>query len=231
MVLKDAKRGTVLKEEKLATLRPTSRTPWKCRSGQETTVYDLHLAVYGPKDELKIELQQQPPKKVELPEGQKDPGDPAKMSQDQLLHAGEWLDKFVRTDEALPYYQAALKKDPGDSRVNTEMGFLTLREGRWKDALAHFDTALKRDDDDARVYFGRALAFLGMRDFTKARDQFYRASYGAEYFAPAYVNLLRLDLAEGNYRGAIDKATQAESQNAKFADIQALESCCVSSSE
>ncbi len=222
VVLKDAKRGTVLKDEKIATLSPDKPYTVEAPVGSETTVYDLHLAVFGPKGDLKIELQQQPPKKVELPEGQKDPGDPAKMNQDQLLHAGEWLDKFVRTEEAIPYYQAALKKDPGDSRVNTEMGFLALRGGRWKDALAHFDTALKRDDDDARAYFGRALAFLGLRDFVKAREQFFRASYGAEYFAPAYVNLMRLDLAEGNYRGAIDKAAEAESQNGKFADIQAL---------
>ncbi len=222
VVLKDTKRGTVLKDEKIARLAPDKPYTLEVPVGPETTVYDLHLAVFGPKDDLKIELQQQPPKKVELPEGQKDPGDPAKMNQDQLLHSGEWLDKFVRIEDALPYYKAALKKDPGDSRVNTEMGFLALREGRWKDALAHFDTALKRDDDDSRVYFGRALAFLGLRDFAKAREQFYRASYGYEYFAPAYVNLMRLDLAEGNYRAAIEKAIEAESQNGKFADVQAL---------
>ncbi|MFB3905433.1 MAG: DUF5107 domain-containing protein [Acidobacteriota bacterium] len=222
VVLKDTKRGAVLKDEKIARLAPDQPYTVELPVAAETTVYDLHLAVLGPKGDLKIELQQQPPKKVELPEGQKDPGDPAKMNQDQLLQAGQWLDKFVRTEEALPYYKAALKKDPGDSRVNTEMGFLALREGRWKPALDYFDTALKRDDDDSRVYFGRALAYLGLRDFAKAREQFYRASYSAEYCAPAYVNLLRLDLAEGNYRGAIEKAAEAESQNGKFADIQAL---------
>ncbi|RPJ85905.1 MAG: DUF5107 domain-containing protein, partial [Acidobacteria bacterium] len=222
VVLKDAKRGTVLKDEKIPTLAPDKPYTVEVPVGAETTVYDLHLAVFGPKGDLKIELQQQPPKKVELPEGQKDPGDPAKMNQDQLLHSGEWLDKYVRTEDALPYYEAGLKKDPGDSRLNTEMGFLALREGRWKDALARFDTALKRDDDNSRIYFGRALAFLGLRDFAKAREQFYRASYGFEYFAPAYVNLLRLDLAEGNYHGAIEKAEEAGSQNGKFADIQAL---------
>jgi len=222
VVLKDAKRGTILKEEKIARLSPDKPYTVEVPVGAGTTVYDLHLAVFGPKGDLRIQLQQQPPKKVDLPEGQKDPGDPAKMTQDELADAGEWLDKYVRTEEALPYYQAALKKDPGDSRVNIEMGFLALRQGRWDEALSHFDTALKRDDDNSRIYFGKGLAFLGLRDQAQAREQFHRASYTSDYFAPAYLNLVRLDLAAGDYRGAIEKAGEAESQNAKFADIRAL---------
>jgi len=222
VVLTDTKRQTVLHEETVARLAPDKPYTVELPVGADTTVYDLHLAVFGPEGDLRIELQRRPPQKVELPEGQKDPGDPAKMNQDELAHAGEWLDKFVRTDEALLYYQTALKNDPGDSRVNTDMGYLALRQGRWQEALKYFDTALKRDYDNSRIYFGKGLAYLGLRDAEKAREAFYRASYTYDFFAPAYLNLLRLDLAEGDFRGAIEKAEEAESHNGKFADIQAL---------
>jgi tetratricopeptide (TPR) repeat protein len=144
------------------------------------------------------------------------------MNQDELYHAGEWLDKFNRTHEALAYYQEALKRDPKDSRVTIEMGFLAVKEGRWKDALDYFAAGAARDSDDARPYYGKALAYLGTGKYKDAYDEFYRATYAREYAAPAYLNLARLDLRSGDYRNAIEKAGEAGSLNGKFADIEAV---------
>ncbi len=226
VVLKDSKRGKVLSEV-TTSISPDKPYTVEVPAEAGAIVYDLHLAVYGPKGDLLIELQRTPPKKVELPPGQDDPGDPAKLRQDELFHAGEWLDKFVRTDEALPYYEAALKKDPGDSRVNIEMGFLALKQGRWEEALKRLNTAQERDYDNPRIYFGKGMAFLGQRDSAQAEAEFYRATYTEEFRSPAYLNLARLDLAKANYRGAIDKAGQAESGNAKLADIPALKAAAL----
>ena len=191
-------------------------------AGAGVSVYDLHLAVYDADGKLRIELQQQPPKKVELPPGQKDPGDPKKMTQDELYHSGEWLTKFVRTEEALPYYQEALRKNPADARVNTEMGFLALKQGKWSEAMKHLDVALQHDSDNSRIYFGKGLAYAGLGKYEQASVNFFRATYTYDWFAPAYLNLAKLSLRAGDYRQALDRAAEAESQNGKFADIQAL---------
>ncbi|MBN2326563.1 MAG: tetratricopeptide repeat protein, partial [Candidatus Omnitrophica bacterium] len=169
------------------------------------------------------ELQQQKPKQVELPEGHRDPGDPQKMNADELFYAGEWLDKFRRTNQALTYYREALKRDPSDARVNAEMGFYSLKQGKWKEALDYFQTALQRDGDNARLYFGCGVAWRQLGDLDEACNQFYRATYSQDCYSQAYFNLAKIDLARGDYESAIEKLDEAASHNGKFADIPALQ--------
>jgi len=124
IVLRNARSGSVLFEATadIAPDRPFTR---EVKAGGDTGIYDLHLAVYGPTANSESNSSSNRPREWICP-GAEGPGDPAKMSQDELFRAGEWLDKFVRTEDALPYYREALKKDPKDLRVNTEMGFLAL---------------------------------------------------------------------------------------------------------
>jgi tetratricopeptide (TPR) repeat protein len=221
IVLKNAKNGAVLFEA-MTPIAPDKPFAREIKVQADVSVFDLHLAVYDAKGNPLIELQQQPPKKVELPPGQKDPGDPKRMNPDELYQAGEWLDRFIRTEEALPYYQEALKRNPMDARVNTEMGFLALKQGKWTEALAYLNTALERDYDNSWIYFGKGIACSGLGRFREAEDNFFRATYSYEYFAPAYLNLAKISTRAGEYRRALEQAAQAESQNGKFADIQAL---------
>ncbi len=221
VVLRDVKTGKTLSEA-VATISPDKPYSVEVPVGSGTSIYDLHLAVYNPNGKLAIELQQKPPQQVDLPPGQKDPGDPKKLTLDELYHAGEWLDRFRRTNEALVYYHEALSRDPKDSRVNAELGFLALKQGKWNEALKYLDTALGRDGDNARLYYGKGLALAGLRKFKDAYDQFYRAIYGYEYFVPAYVNLAKIDMLNGDFREALTKLSEAQRQNRKFADIPAL---------
>lgn len=225
VVLKDARAGKVLSGA------VTAISPDKPYSVElpaaGATVYDLHLAVYDSRGKLRMQLQQQPPQKVELPAGQKDPGDPAKMNLDELYHAGEWLTKYKRGEDAMLYFREALKRDAGDSRVNLEMGYAALKEGRWKQALEHLDRAHARDDDNARIYFGRALAHAGMGDFERAYGLYHRATYSYDYRAAAWLNLARIDMMRGDFQGALEKAAEAEQHNAKFADVHALQAAAL----
>jgi len=221
IVLKNARTGQSLFEAATA-VSPDKPFAREAKVASDVTVFDLHLAVYDPAGHLLIELQQQPPKKVQLPPGQNDPGDPKKMNQDQLYYAGEWLDKYVRRPEGLVYYEEALKKDPKDCRVNTEMGFLALKQGRWKEALSHLNTALERDQDNSRIYFGKGLALEGLSNYKEAYDQFYRATYTYDYYSAASLNLARISTRWGDFRKAIELTEGAESQNGRFADIPAL---------
>jgi len=226
VVLKNARTGKVLSEA-VAAIPPDKPYTVEVPVSGDVTVYDLHLAVYDAGGKLVIDLQQQPPKKVDLPPGQKDPGDPKKMNADELFHAGEWLDKFRRTEEALVYYREALSRDPGDSRVNTEMGFLALKQGRWEEALKHFNIALERDSDSSRLYYGKGLALGGLRKFTEAYDQFYRATYTYDFMSAAYLKLAEIDMRNSEWGMALAKLARAEVQNAKFADLHALKAAAL----
>ncbi len=220
VVLKNAKTGAVLREA-VVDIAPDKPYTVEVPVAHETTVYDLHLSVLDARSEPVIEVRQQPPKKVDLPPGQNDPGDPKKMNADELYHAGEWLDRFRRTEEALRYYREALRRDPKDSRVNVELGFLALKQGRWDAALQHFDVALERDGDNSRIYYGKGIALEGLRKFDAAYDQFYRATYGFDHYVPAYISLARLDIRARRLQPALRKLELAGRQNAGFADIPA----------
>jgi tetratricopeptide (TPR) repeat protein len=222
VVFRNAKTGAVLSEA-AADIAPDKPYTVELPAGAGTTVYDLHLAVLNPRGGVEIELRRQPPKKVDLPPAQTDPGDPKKMNADELYHAGEWLDRFRRTGEALDYYNEALRRDGKDSRVNAELGVLALKQGRWQEALARFTTALERDGDNPRLYYGKGLALEGLRRFEAAYGEHYRATHGRDAYGPAYFHLARLDAAAGRWSEALEKTQLAARHNADLADLAAFE--------
>ena len=81
-----------------------------------------------------------------------------------------------------PYWQEALKRDPGDTRVNTAMGIDAIKAGRFADAENYLRTALARatnrytmpKDGEAFYYLGLALKDQGKID--EAFTQFYKSA-------------------------------------------------------
>ena len=140
VVLRDARDGRVLRETK-ARVSPDRPLLVEVPAPAGATVYDLQLAVSDSAGRPQIELQRQPPREVPLPAPQKEWGEVGDMTPDELFHCGEWLDRFRRTPEAMRCYEEALRRDPADSRVNLEMGFLALKQARFADALALLDKA------------------------------------------------------------------------------------------
>jgi tetratricopeptide (TPR) repeat protein len=221
VVLRDTRTGRLLKEAvtRIAPDRPfTAEAPVE----EGTTVHDLHLTVFDSAGHPLIELQRPPARQVPLPEPPRRWGLAEGLTQDELFHCGEWLDRFRRADEALACYEEALRRDPGDSRVNTEMGFAALKAARWEDALRFFGVALERDADNPRLHFGRAVASLGLERLDEAHDLFVRAASGAHLLAAAQLNLARLELHRGDPAAALVRAAEAEAHNGRFAAIPAL---------
>ncbi len=221
VVLRDTQTGRVLSESvtRIAPDRPfTIEEP----APGTAAVHDLHLAVYDDEGRLLLDLQQRPTREVTLPAPPRRWTLAAGMTTDELYHCGEWLDRFRKTEEALECYEEILRRDPGDSRANAEMGFMALKEARWDDALRSLDRALERDSDNPRLHYGRALASLGLERFEDARDRFTRAGSGDALFASAHLNLARLELRRGDPRVALERARAAEAGNGRFADVPAL---------
>lgn len=221
VVLKDARDGRVLREA-FARVAPDRPLLLEATAPTGATVYDLYLSVQDGAGRRLIELRRRAPREVPLPAPQAEWGEPGSLTQDQLFHCGEWLDRFRRTAEALRCYEEALRRDPGDSRVNLELGFLALKQARFEDALRSFDTAAARDGGLARLHFGRALAALGLGRRDEAYEGFRRASVAGEEAAAARLALARLELARDQAREALDWASKAEAINGPFADAPAL---------
>ena len=129
---------------------------------------------------------------------------------EELYLAGMRLEQFHNAAmEPDPYYEEALRRDPGDYRSNTALGILYLRRGMFEQAEKHLSAAIGRiaakhtrpRDGEAYYYLGQACKAQGRND--SARDAFYNASWSAAWYSASFFALAELAAEKGDYTKAI----------------------------
>ena len=109
-----------------------------------------------------------------------------------------------------PYYLEALKRDPGDSRVNTAYGQLLLRRGLFAKSETYFRAAIARLTDrnpnpyTSEAYLGLGLALLYQGRDDEAYDAFYKATWTAAEQEAGFYYLAAIDCRRGEYRLALE---------------------------
>jgi tetratricopeptide (TPR) repeat protein len=118
-----------------------------------------------------------------------------------------------------PFYEEALKRDPGDYRVNTAIGLLYLRKGLFGVAEKHLQTAVDRitsnytksRDGEAYYYLGICQRFLG--DEKNAYKNLYQATWSYAFHSAAYFQLAQIDCSRGNFDLALEHLDRSISTN------------------
>lgn len=113
--------------------------------------------------------------------------------------------------EAKDYYLEGLRRDPSDSRCNTALSRLALRDGEYKSCVAYADAAIARltlrnmhpTDVEALYNKGIALKYLGRLD--EAYDALWRAAWNYSHRSAAYFALAEIDCIRGEYHEALEK--------------------------
>jgi tetratricopeptide (TPR) repeat protein len=140
---------------------------------------------------------------------------------EELYLAGQRIEQFhAPGQEPEPYWEEALKRDPGDARVNTALGIRRLREARFAEAEQHFRAAIKRlatnytspKDGEPFYYLGVALDSQGKQD--EAFDAFFKATWSQAWRGPAYFGLAQVASRRGEYREALRYVEQSMEANA-----------------
>ncbi len=170
--------------------------------------------------------------KQEKPEPVKPFGDPKEYKTNEELYlAGLRLEQFHNGQrDPLEFYNEALSRDPGDSRVNTAVGLRALRNGKWAESARRFEKALERlekrytrvKDGEPHYYLG--VAYRGLGREQDAVDQFWKATWTTEYQAAAFFQLAELAAKRGDYRQAnelIDRSLYVNVTSAKAATFKA----------
>ena len=114
------------------------------------------------------------------------------------------------TGDPNAYWQEALRRDPGDIRVNTVLGIDAIKGGRFADAEAYLRKALERDtasytspkDGEPIYYLGLALKSQGKLD--EAYAEFYKSTWSAAWRSPGYFALAEIDAAQGRLQRGAD---------------------------
>jgi tetratricopeptide (TPR) repeat protein len=182
---------------------------------------DLKVSLYDAANRELISYSPRKPKGEPMPEPVKPPLAPKEIKTvEELYLTGLRLEQFYNPAlNPYPYYEEALRRDPGDVRVNTALGILYCRRGMFKEAEDKLNVALRRltkdytrpKDGEAFYYLGVALQSQGKYD--AAYDAFYKATWSEAWQAAAYYALAQLACHKADYAKALEHADRALSAN------------------
>lgn len=193
---------------------------------------ELGLSFSGADGREIVAYRPRPRKNAPLPKPVVPPAAPADIpTVEELYLTGLRLEQFHNPIvEPCPYYEEALRRDPGDARTNTALGLLFLKRGLWAEAEARFRAAVARVtknytrplDGDAWYYLGVALRARG--EDAEAEDAFFRASWDAAWAAPAYYQAAEIACRRGDFPAARQRVETVLSLDGRDTRALALES-------
>ncbi|MBU0639898.1 MAG: tetratricopeptide repeat protein, partial [Planctomycetes bacterium] len=148
---------------------------------------------------------------------------PAEIASNEELYLnGLHLEQYSHaTCAPEPYYEEALRRDPGDSRCHNALGLLQYRRGQFNEAERHFRAAVRRltlrnpnpYDGEAFYNLGLALKMQGRRD--EAFAAFYKAAWNEAWQSAAYFELARLACWRWDWEEALDLILRCLERNAR----------------
>jgi tetratricopeptide (TPR) repeat protein len=146
----------------------------------------------------------------------------AVASNDELYLHGLHLEQYRHATYAPePYYQEALRRDPGDSRCNNALGLLLYRRGAFSQAESYFRKAIQRltlrnpNPYDGEPYYNLGLALKMQGRYSEAFAAFHKAVWNAAWQDAAYFELARLSSREGKYAQALEYLDRSLSRNGR----------------
>jgi tetratricopeptide (TPR) repeat protein len=159
---------------------------------------------------------------IPMPEPVRAPETPEKIETNEELYlTGLWIEQFHNPAlDPDPYWEEALRRDPGDARVNIALGTNYLKRARFAEAEALFRKALERltfrytspKDGEAFYYLGVALKAQGRLD--EAFDAFYKAIWSEAWKAAGYYSLAEIASLKGDASSALDLVEHSLDSNA-----------------
>lgn len=187
---------------------------------------DLKVAFVAADGREVISYRPAPPKGEPMPKPVEPPPPPKEIKTNEELYlAGLRLEQFHSPAlEPYPYYEEALRRDPGDSRVNVALAILYCKRGMYAEAEQRLRTAIERTtrnytspkDGEAFYYLGVALKAQGKYD--AADNAFHKAAWSQAWYGPSHFALAENACRRGDFARAlefVDRAIAANALNTK----------------
>lgn len=151
------------------------------------------------------------------------------QSTEELFLNGIHLEQYKQHNyDPKDYYLEALRRDPNDSRCNTAMGRLALKNCDFEGCIRYSDTAIKRltirnqHPTDVEPFYNKALALKLLGRDEEAYKMFFKAAWHASHSMAAYYQLALLDCKKGDFASALTKTETSISLNTGNAQAKAL---------
>ncbi len=204
------------------TLTPETPLVRSVQLPPDTPPQAFTLCVMDGEEEL-LSFTPLPDKKLPTP----DPATPATppaeiVSIEELFLNGLHLEQYRHaTYKPEPYYEEALRRDPGDSRCNNAMGLLLFRRGKFAESELYFRRAIERltsrnpNPYDGEPSYNLGLSLKMQGRYEEAFDAFYKATWNAAWGAAAFFELARLASRARQPQVAIELLEQALARNGR----------------
>ena len=119
------------------------------------------------------------------------------------------------------YFEEVLRRDPGDTRANTQMGVYYRLRGEYGKAASYLRRAIRRQtkdytrpkDAEAIYNLGLILKATGQR--TAAYDTLYRATWNYTYNSGANTQLAQMYVEDGDLVSALERVDEAIAYNGR----------------
>lgn len=167
-------------------------------------------------------------KPMAVPPVVKPPAPPQEMKTNEELYltglrARQFHDPNI---DPIPYWQEALRRDPGDTRVNTVLGIDAYQKAQYAKAEQYLRKALERltdrytdpKDGEAIYYLGATLA--AERKADEAYQWLFKATWSQAWESAAYYGLAQISTSRGEFRPALEQVNR--SLNANGLNVRAL---------
>ena len=156
-----------------------------------------------------------------LPEAVKPPPAPHEIKTvEELYLTGLRIKQFHNAlINPADYFNEALKRDPGNSRCNVQLGLEAQRRGLYEEAAGRYRTAIARISKDytrpmdCEAYYQLGLVLKAQGKLEAAYDTLYRATWDHAFHSAAFYNLAELSCMKKDYGTALENINRSLSTN------------------
>jgi len=207
---------TVLLDER-SDISPARGLSWSVPLTDNVAIETVLIKVYDEDDSEIARFQESALPEGPTPKRAEPAPDPRDVKTTEELYLwGLHLEQYRHaTYSAEPYYQEALRRDPGDVRANNALGLRALRAGSFDVAIECFTRAISRGTSrnpnpfDSEPFYNLGVALWYARRLDDAYAAFFKATWSQGTKAASLYALARIDLARGNFSKARSLAAEA----------------------
>lgn len=161
-------------------------------------------------------------KQNEMPIPAKPAVEPADVeSVEQLFLTAQHLEQYRHaTFSPVPYYEEALRREPGDIRNNNALGKWYIRKGQFAKAEAFLrkavETSIQRNPNpyDSEPYYNLGLCLKYLDRSDEAYTVFYKSTWSNAWKDSGFFEVAKIDVARGHFALALDHINQSLDRNA-----------------
>ena len=119
------------------------------------------------------------------------------------------------------YFEEVLRRDPYDTRANTQMGVWYRKRGEYEKAAGYLRRAIARQTHDytrpkdCEALYNLGLVLKAQGKVDAAMDTLYRATWTSTYNSGANVAIAGLYAADGNWEMVLDRLDEAIAYNGR----------------